>query len=159
MSSLYGGLNTRTRSGTKGWQCWSEETEWTGSRGIAWGHSLRWKEARKRSLLVLDPEPSGSWPSFMTLKLFVSHWLPCTPPHWWNPIPQIPEDWISKGSLVRMFWPKQSTFQVALGISPFDRILLGEEGLEVPQCHGKSSLSCISYSTSPSWVSSAGCVK
>lgn len=78
------GFNTGTRSGRKGWQCCSEKTEWTGFRGIAWGHSLRWKEARERKTLraltlnhpivIHDPQTMCTPLAFLcTSKLMKSH--------------------------------------------------------------------------------------
>lgn len=139
------------RAGSAGQRRLSELAQEALPEAIPWGK----KEVRERNLLGLDPEPSGnnSRPS----NYLCPHWLPCAPPNWWNPMPQIPGARISKDSLVRMFRPDQGIFQVVLGIGPLGSILLGGEGSEMPQCHWKYSLSCISYSTSPSWVSSAGC--
>lgn len=94
---------------------------------------------REKNPPGLDPEPSdsNSWPSNYVHPIgFPVHLqideIPCH---------GFPEAWISKEWLIRMFWPNQGTFQGALGISPPGRILLDKEGLEVPQCHWKSSLS------------------
>lgn len=121
VSRPYSGLNTRMSSGMKGWQCWSEKTEWTASAGIACGLSLRYKEARERILLGLDPELSGinSWPSNdFCQPPSPAPRLPCAPPNWWNPIAWIPGAWISQNSLIKMIWPDQGIFHVVLGISP-----------------------------------------